>query len=101
VGDVRYEPAPPVPPEDRRSLDEQLEVERDRRRRVVAALLYGADARPATTPPGPWAPLLAGLTVAMFVVLVVGVVVLIRAALPGGKAPAAHPSPTAIATPGR
>jgi hypothetical protein len=67
----------------RLSLDDQLEIERDRRRRVVAALVYGAEARPATVPPGPWAPLLAGLAVAMFAVLAVGLAVLIRASLPG------------------
>jgi hypothetical protein len=82
--------------QERRSLDEQLEVERDRRRRVVAALLQGAEARPATTPPGPWGPLVAGLALAMFVVLVVGVVTLIRTSLPGAHPPA-HPSPSATA----
>lgn len=84
--------------EERRSLDEQLEVERDRRRRVVAALLQGAEARPATTPPRPWGPLIAGLALAMFVVLVVGVATLIRASLPGAHPPA-HPSPSATARP--
>jgi hypothetical protein len=82
----------------RLSLDDQLEVERDRRRRVVAALLYGAEARPATVPPGPWAPLLAGLAVAMFAVLAVGMGTLIRASLPGaGAAPPVHQSPAASA----
>ncbi|HEY7199705.1 MAG TPA: hypothetical protein VIC57_05820 [Candidatus Dormibacteraeota bacterium] len=92
------DPSPRAPSaEERRSLDEQLEVERDRRRRVVAALVSGADARPATTPPGPWGPLIAGLTIAAFIVLIVGVATLIRSSIPGSR-PAAHPSPTVTAT---
>jgi len=83
---------------DRRTLEEQLEIERDRRRRVVAALLSGAEARPATVPPSPWGPLAAGLTIAVAAVLVVAVVTLIRASLPGAKpAPRPHPSPTVTA----
>jgi hypothetical protein len=77
-----------------RTLDEQLEVERDRRRRMVAALLYGREARPATVPPGAWAPLFAGIAVALFVVLLVAVGTLIHTAFPAARAPAAHPSPT-------
>ena len=88
------DPTPAPAQASRLSLDEQLEVERDRRRRVVSALLYGAEARPATRPPGPWAPLLAGAVLAAFVVLVVCVVVLVRASFPAGRTPAAHPSPT-------
>ena len=75
-----------------RSLDELLEIERDRRRRLVAVLRYGAEARPSTVPPGPWGPLAAGVTLGLFLLLVVGVVTLIRASLPGSGTPAAHPS---------
>jgi hypothetical protein len=83
----------------RRTLDEQLEVERDRRRRVVAALLSGTEARAATTPPGPWGPLIAGATVAGFAVLIVCVVVLVRSAfVTAHPAPSVHPSPAASAT---
>jgi hypothetical protein len=67
---------------DRLSLDEQLEVERDRRRRMVAALLYGAEARPATTPPRAWGPLFAGVALGLFAALGAGVGTLIRHALP-------------------
>jgi hypothetical protein len=70
-------------------------VERDRRRRLVAALLYGEEARPQTTAPGPWAPLVAGLAVAVAVMLTVSMATLIRAALPGAHPPGAQPSPTA------
>jgi hypothetical protein len=67
---------------DRLSLDERLEVERDRRRRMVAAILYGAEARPATTPPRMWGPVLAGVALGLFVALAVGVGTLVRLALP-------------------
>jgi hypothetical protein len=67
---------------DRLSLDERFEVERDRRRRMVAAILYGADARPATTPPRAWGPVLAGVALGLFVALAVGVGTLVRLALP-------------------
>jgi hypothetical protein len=77
-----------------RSLDEQLEIERDRRRRVVASLLYGAEARPSTMPPGAWGPLLAGLTIAAFIALVFGVATLIRGSIGTQQTPGAHPSPT-------
>lgn len=94
------EPGPagvaPPPPNGHRSLDEELEVERDRRRRVVAALLYGVEARPQTSAPGPWAPLLAGLAIVIAVVLVVVIGTLLRASIPGAR-PAGHPSPTATA----
>ena len=82
-------------PNGRRSLDEQLEIERDRRRRVVAALLHGAEARPQTTAPDPWAPLLAGLAVVVAVVLIVVLGTLVRASV----APAARPSPAAPPVP--
>jgi hypothetical protein len=67
---------------DRLSLDERFEVERDRRRRMVAAILYGAEARPATTPPRAWGPVLAGVALGLFVALAVGVGTLVRLALP-------------------
>ena len=89
--------APPAP-NGRRSLDEQLEVERDRRRRVVAALLYGAEARPQTSAPDPWSPLVAALALVIVAVFVVIIVTLIRASVPGSRPPAGHPSPTAAAT---
>jgi len=90
----------PRPPsaDERRTLDEQLEVERDRRRRVVVALVSGAEARPATTPPGPWGPLVAGLTLAAFVALIVIVATLIRASLPGAKPAPPRASPTVATT---
>jgi hypothetical protein len=80
-----------------RSLDDQLEIERDRRRRVVAALLYGAEARPQTTAPDPWAPLVAGLAVVILLVLIVGIGTLVRASFPGARPAGGHPSPTATA----
>jgi hypothetical protein len=67
---------------DRLSLDERIEVERDRRRRMVAAILYGAEARPATMPPRVWGPLLAGVALGLFAALAVGVGTLVRLALP-------------------
>jgi len=84
----------PLPPERRLALDEQVEIVRDRRRRVVASVLYGAEARPGTAPPGPWGPLIAGLTLAVFAVLAVGLATLIRASLPASHPAPAHPSPT-------
>ncbi len=90
----------PAPPERRLSLEDEHEVEMDERRRVVAALLYGAEARPGTIVPGPLAPLLAGLAIAMAVVLIVGMGTLVRGSLPGGK-PSPTPPPSATATPPR
>jgi hypothetical protein len=80
------------------SLEDEHEVEQDERRRVVAALLRGGEA-PDTPVPGPWAPLIAGLAVALALVLIVGMGTLVRAALPSGRpAPTAHPSPSASVT---
>jgi hypothetical protein len=49
---------------------------------MVAAILYGAEARPATTPPRMWGPVLAGVALGLFVALAVGVGTLVRLALP-------------------
>lgn len=84
------------PSNGRRSLDEQLEIERDRRRRVVSALVYGAEARPQTTTPNPWAPMLAGFVIVVAVVLIVGLGTLIRASVAPAK-PSPSPSVTAPA----
>jgi hypothetical protein len=67
---------------DRLSLDERIEVERDRRRRMVAAILYGAEARPATMPPRAWGPAVAGVALGLFIALAVGLGTLVRLALP-------------------
>jgi hypothetical protein len=89
---------PPVvtaPPERRMSLEDEHEVEQDGRRRVVAALVYGQEASADTPVPGPWAPLLAGLAVALAAVLIVGMGTLVKASLPSGRpSPSPHPSVT-------
>lgn len=82
------------------SLEDEHEVEQDRRQRVVAALVYGDEAPPDTPVPGPWAPLLAGLAIALAVVVIVGMGTLVRASLPSGRPPPG-PHPSASAAPHR
>jgi len=92
------EPVAPPPPDRRISLEDEHEVEEDRRRRVVAALVYGDDAPPDTPVPGPWMPLVAGLALALAVMLIVGMGTLVRGSLPGGRpSPGPHPSPAVTA----
>lgn len=81
------------------SLEDEHEVERDDRERVVAALVYGQDASSDTPVPSAWGALLAGLAVALAAVLIVAMATLIRSALPAGKAaPGPRPTSTITAT---
>lgn len=58
--------------------DEQLEVEADRRRRVMAAFRLGSEATPGTPNPSWIGPLAAGAAIALAIALVVGVVTLVH-----------------------
>jgi hypothetical protein len=86
--------------ERRISLEDEHDVEQDRRQRVVAALMYGDDSPPDTPVPGPWGALLAGLAVAVAVCMIVGMGTLVRSSLPTGK-PSPSPRPSVVATPHR
>jgi hypothetical protein len=72
------------------TTDEALEIESDRRRRVVAAFVLGAEARPDR--PRPWRGFLGGLGLAVAIALVVGVVGVARATLDAGATPKATPA---------
>ncbi|MBJ7597992.1 hypothetical protein [Candidatus Nephthysia bennettiae] len=84
-------------PLDRRELstDEALEIESDRRRRVVAAFLLGGEARPDRPSLRPWRGVAGGIGLTAVAIVVVGVVAVASATLAAGGS--ATPTPTAPA----
>lgn len=78
------------------TLEERLEVESDRRRRVSAAFRLGSEASPASAGLSWLGPLAAGIAIAIAVALVIGVVTLARSS---AGSPAATPPVTS--SPGR
>jgi len=78
--------------------EEGLEVEDERRARLVAALLHGSDRTASGSRPGPFGSLVAGIVLAVVVCLVVGMVILVQRDLASGSNPSrpaqsASPSP--------
>ena len=80
------------------STEEALEIGSDRWRRVVAAFLLGAEARPHRPALRPWRGLLGGVGLTAAIVLVVGVVGVASATLAAGGAARPGPAP-AVAVP--
>jgi hypothetical protein len=74
------------------TTEEALEIESDRRRRVVAAFVLGAEARPDRPSLRPWRGFLGGVGLAVAIALVVGVVGVARATLDAGATPKATPA---------
>jgi hypothetical protein len=89
-------------PSNRRELctEEALDIESDRRRRVVAAFLLGGEARPDRPDRSalrPWRGVAGGIGLTVAAIVVVGVVAVASATLAAGGS--VTPSPTAAAVP--
>jgi hypothetical protein len=78
------------------TAEETLEIESDRWRRVVAAFLLGAEARPDRAVLRPWHGLVGGIGLTAAIVVLVGVIGVASATLAANSA--ARPTPTASAT---
>jgi hypothetical protein len=75
------------------TTDEALEIESDRRRRVVAAFLVGGEAGPDRPALRPWRGVLGGIGLTAAAVIVVGVVAVASATLAAGGSSAGSPAP--------
>jgi hypothetical protein len=84
-------------PPDRRELstDELLDIESDRRRRVVAAFLLGGEARPDGPALRPWRGVAGGIVLTAAAIVVVGVVAAASATLAAGGSATPTPTPAA------
>jgi hypothetical protein len=81
-------------PSRRLTLQETLEIESDRRRRVTEAFLQGAEARLDRPSLRPWRGLAGGVALTVAIIVVVGVVGVARATLAANTASApSRPSP--------
>jgi hypothetical protein len=80
------------------TLEERLEVESDRRRRVNAAFRLGSEASPGASGPGWLGPLATGIAIAIAVALVMGVITLARTTSTSSNPSAA---PTVTSSPNR
>ena len=78
------------------TTEEALEIESDRWRRVVAAFLQGAEARPDRPALRPWRGVFGGIGLTVAIVVVVGVVGVASATLAASGS--ARPSPTPAVT---
>jgi hypothetical protein len=79
------------------STEEALDIESDRRRRVVAAFLLGGEARPDRPALRPWRGVAGGIGLTVAAIVVVGVVAVASATLAAGGS--VTPRPTAAAVP--
>ncbi len=78
------------------TTEEALEIESDRWRRVVAAFLHGAEARPDRPALRPWRGVVGGIGLTVAIGVVVGVVGVASATLAASGS--ARPSPTPAVT---
>ena len=82
------------------TTEELLEVEDERRRRLVSAFLHGSDGDASSARPGPFGSLLGGTILALVICLVVAMVILVQKDIASNSSttrtpPAATPAVTA------
>jgi hypothetical protein len=77
------------------STEEALDIESDRRRRVVAAFLLGGEARPDRPTLRPWRGVVGGVGLTAAAIVVVGVVAVASATVAAGGSATPTPPPAA------
>ena len=80
------------------TTEELLEVEDERRRRLVAAFLHGSDGEASGARPGPFGSLVGGAILALVICLVVAMVILVQKDIASNSSTTRTP-PAATATP--
>jgi hypothetical protein len=89
-------PQPGLADQEDLSPDEQIEVQADQRRRVVAAFVLGSEARPNRHQPRPLVPQLAGLAIALAIAVGIALTALVQQQIKGGQSPAGSRTPTPL-----